>query len=605
MTDPLMDALFAGAQTEHLNLLSKVPPTLSVKDGVGILSFEAITLSTYEAGKKMPTKHRWDGKNLRFMVDRFGLEYAKRTWPNLIILKTIPDARITTPPPPPAPVKGQMSWSPRLPRFHHQQRGFDLAAGKPEFAYLWDMGTGKTKATIEDAAFSFARGEIDRVLVIAPNGVHEQWAVAVEGEPSALDQHWPVNLPCRKDAIVTGKKKPDWWGDWKADPDDCKWLTVNIENVQAHKVKENGRETWVLDPFAAEVAAFVAAGPCMVVVDESHKIKSPSARRTHACWKIGKLGYQRRILTGTPIAKGLEDYYAQFRFLDPGIIGCFTFAGFKQQFCIMGGFNGKQITGYRSTEEFHSRIADYAMRVEKDDVLDLPPKLYSVRTCELTPEQRRVFTDLKEELVTVLSDGTEITTRQVFQRFLRLQQVTQGFLPREDGGFDEFPENKTALLMDLLEAAPDRVAIWCRFTRDINKVYDLLGREKEAIRYYGANKADRPIDKRRWINDSSARFFIGNAQAGGTGLDWLMKNGPVSTVIYYSNSFSSIDRWQSEDRTYRIGTSGTVNYYDLVTRGTLDRPLRNNLRRKKSVSDMSLLELKQIVEQMCSGGSDV
>lgn len=585
----MMASLAAAAQREELTLLSKIPPTLSVKDGVGILSFEAVTLSTFEAGKKMPSKFRWDGKNLRFMVTPHALDYVKRTWTNVIILKSIPDAKAMSPAPAPAPRRGQLSWSPRLPRFDHQQRGFDLAAGKEDFAYLWDMGTGKTKAAIEDAAFSFARGEIDRVLVIAPNGVHEQWV------DEALPTHWPVTLACRRDAILTGRKKPEWWGDWKADPEDCKWLTVNIENVEATKGTENGRVAWVLEAFAAELKAFVDAGPCMVIIDESHKIKNPKAKRTHACWKIGKGAFQRRILTGTPIAKGVEDYYAQFRFLDPGIIGSYTFTGFKQQFCVMGGFNGKQIVGYRDSQELHHRIAPYSMRVEKDDVLDLPPKLYSERTCDMTPEQRRVFRELKEELLTELSDGTIIDTRQMFQRMLRLQQVTQGFLPREDGSFEELAENKTALLQDLLELAPDRVAIWCRFTRDIDRLYDLLGRDKEAIRYYGANKNERAGDKVRWMNDSSARYFIGNAQAGGTGLDWLMKNGKVSTVIYYSNSFNSIDRWQSEDRTHRFGLRGTVNYYDLLCRGTLDRPLKNNLSRKRGLSDMSLEELKQIV----------
>src|SRR3546814_2758432 len=83
---------------------------------------------------------------------------------------------------------------------------------------------------------------------------------------------------------------------------------------------------------------------------------------------------------------------------------------------------------------------------------------------------------------------------------------------------------------------------------------------REAVRYDGenSNKEDRRAVREAWTRrGSEKRFFIGNAQAGGTGLDWI--NG-ASTVIYYSNSFSSLDRWQSEDRTHRIGTKGTVNY---------------------------------------------
>jgi hypothetical protein len=602
MTDNgMMDDLFAAAQKDHLRQLSKVPPTLSVKDGVGILSFEALSMSSYEAGNKMPGKHRWDGKNLRFIPDRFSLEYIKRTWNNVIILKTIPDAKKFSKEPPPAPRRGQLSWRPRAERWLHQQRGFDLAAGKAEFAYLWDMGTGKSKAGVDDAAFAFAREDIDRVLVIAPNGVHEQWINDV------LPLHWPLELPCERAAIVTGlgqctidpatdKRVRERWG-WEPNGN-CKWLAANIENLKIETVHENGRKVHRLIGLAKELTKFLDAGRAMIILDESHKIKNPSAKRTLACWKLGKRAVMRRIMTGSPIAKGIEDYYAQFRFLDPGIIGTYTFAGFKQQFCIMGGFNGKQITGYRDMELFHNRIGEYAMRVDKQDVLDLPPKLYSERTCDMTPEQREVQRQLKEELLAELSDGTIINAQQMLPRMIRLQQVAQGFLPREDGSYEEFPENKTELMSDLLETAPDRTVIWCRFTHDIEKLYDLLGRDARCIRYYGGNKSSRPADKARWLSDQSIQYFIGNAQAGGTGLDWLIRNGPVSTVIYYSNSFSSIDRWQSEDRVYRFGTQGTVNIYDLITRGTLDRRQVNNLKRKRSVSDMSMQELKEIVAEL-------
>lgn len=583
MSNPLMDQLIAGAKQQSLHSAAKVAPTLSVKDGVGVLSFEAITLTTFNAAKEMPDRHRWDGRDLRFVPTEANLKFIRRQWPGVIVLRdAIPSAAFREPMPQPAPVQGQMSWTPRLKRFEHQQRGFDLAAGAAEFAYLWDMGTGKTKAGIDDAAFSFARGDIDRVLVVAPAGVHEQWI------DDALPVHWPIELACRRDALITGKRKPDWWGDNRADPDDCKWLAVNFEAIKA---KRSGR-TWTLEPLAEELVEWMAAGKCMLIVDESHKAKNPQGVRANALAIMARHAVQRRIMTGSPIARGIEDYYAQFRILNPEIIGCRSFSGFKQQFCITGGFDGRQIVGYRSTDEFHRRIAPYSMRADKADVLDLPPKLYSILRCDMTPEQRRVYGELKNELITQLTDGTLIEAGQVVQRLLRLQQVTQGFLPREDGGFDEFPENKTALLMDLLEQAPDRAVIWCRFTRDIERLAGLLG--NEAVMYYGGNKSDRPEIKAQWLSASAGkRWFVGNPQAGGTGLDWLMKNGPVSTVAYYSNSFSSIDRWQSEDRTYRIGLKGTVNYYDLVCRGTNDPMLLANLKGKRSLADMSFAELKE------------
>jgi len=590
----VMDQLLGMSQQDHLRTLSKVPPTLSFREGICELAFEAINLSTFEAAKQMPGGSRWDGKTLRFKAHESSIAYVKRTWSNVIILKPqVP--RAAKPLPDIVEVEGALRWVPRHPPFEHQRIAFNLGIGKRAFAYLMDMGTGKTKAAIDDAAFQFSNHLIDRVLVIAPNGVHEQWI------DDALPVHWPLALGAVRYAIRTGdsyiekgkkvNRRPDWYPSGAGAERDCKWLAVNIENLKARKIKQGGIERWVLEGLAAELEAFVKAGRCMIILDESHKTKNPMAKRTKACQILAKSATFKRILTGSPIAKGVEDYYSQFKFLDPTIIGCHTMAGFKQQFCIMGGFDKEEIVGYRSMDEFHRRISPFSYRVEKDDVLDLPPKMYMERFVEMTPEQRRVYNELKVHLETELSDGTVLTVDQITTRMLRFQQVVMGFLPREDGTVERFPTNRMTALRDLIEQAPGRVVIWCRFHQDIDDVLAELG--DEAVQYDGRNKAQRPEIKREWLMPGSRkRYFVGNAQAGGTGLDWI--NG-ASTVIYYSNSFASIDRWQSEDRTHRIGTKGTVSYYDIICRATVDKAIIANLRGKRDVSAMSLTELKELV----------
>jgi hypothetical protein len=594
----MLAALLGESEGEQLRLLSKVPPTLSLKDGVARLSFEAITMSSFEAGKKIPARHRWEGKELRFEATEASLSYVKRTWPNVIILK--PAVQPAPLPEPPKHVEGELPWRPRMAPFPHQEEAFRLGAPKKAFAYLMDMGTGKSKAFIDDCAFHFARGDIDRVLVIAPNGVHEQWV------DDALEEHWPLSLPIRAEAVLTGdtfqkggkvhKRRPDFMANPAPSPGECLWLTVNIENIEVEEIRRGQSKEWRLTGLAEELVPFLEAGRAMIGIDESHKIKNHKAKRTIACWKLGKLAKFRRIMTGTPVAKGLEDYYAQFRFLDPGIIGVWSMSGFQQQFCTMGGFDNRVITGYRDTGEFHTRIAPYSYRVEKDDVLGLPPKLFSKRTCELTAQQRRIYAELRDELMTELSNGRIITTQQAMSKFLRLQQVTQGFLPLDPEAteFEVIPTNRVEPLMELVEQAPGNVVVWARFQEDITRLMALLG--SEAVRYDGQNTGDREEVKERWLL-GTARIFVGNPQAGGTGLDWINRSPrPPSTVIYYSNSYASLDRWQSEDRTHRMGTRGTVNYYDIICRGTTDAAILRNLKRKRDISDMSLQELKDMLE---------
>lgn len=591
-----MDLLFGESKRDSLELLSKVPPTLSASaTGIGVLSFEALTLSTFEAGKKTPGKHRWDGKNLRFELNETTLAFIKRTWPNVIVLKDATPQRREAKP---AEIMETMFYRERVPAFDHQKTAFRLGCAHAAFAYLMDRGTGKSKSGVDDAAFHFARGEIDRVLVVAPNGVHIQWIEdGTQEKPGVLAAHWPLELPCRKDVIITGDKKPDWWGDWTRDPRDCKWLAVNAENLRVVKRRaRDGSPFWEFVGLAAEVAEFLKAGPAMLIWDESHKGKDPHSVIATTMTKLGRLAAYRRIMTGSPLAKGPEDYYSQFKFLDPNIIGCQTWTGFKQQFCIEGGFSGREVVGYRATEELHARIAGYSYQVRKEDVLDLPPKMYTERLVELTPAQKRVYNQLRDELLADMSDGTILEAGQVTTRMLRLQQVVMGYLPLEAGGFDEYPDNRLPSLIDFLRDGSGRAVVWCRFTRDIERVLDALGRDA-CVRWDGHEKRSREGDKAAWLAPSSGKqFFIGNAAAGGTGLDWI-NGGPQSplTVVYYSNSFSSIDRWQSEDRTHRIGTKGTVTYTDMIARGTIDRAVLRNLKGKKEITSMSLTELREII----------
>ena len=71
-----------------------------------------------------------------------------------------------------------------------------------------------------------------------------------------------------------------------------------------------------------------------------------------------------------------------------------------------------------------------------------------------------------------------------------------------------------------------------------------------------------------------------------------MQKGGCGTVIYYSNSFNYITRAQSEDRTHRIGMKGAVTYFDLVADKSVDSHILRNLNAKRSVSDLTLDEIR-------------
>ncbi len=449
--------------------------------------------------------------------------------------------------------------------FDHQKAGFAMSRGKRAFAYLMDMGTGKTKLAIDVAADLFLAGRINRVVIVAPNGVHTQW----------LNEQLPAHLPDRVYGV-------SWMGTWKEEPPakwvvPLHWYAINYEAISS----ANGAAAWLKS---------AATKQTLIILDESHRIKTPGAAITKKLYRLAHLFGYRRILTGTPVARGLEDMFAQFRFIDPSILGHTTFSSFKGAYCVMGGHEGQEIVSYRNVEHFQSLIAGHSFRVRKDDVLDLPPKVYVRRPVPLSAEQRRHYDRLKSELMTQLSDGSLVEVPHVIQRILRLQQVVCGHLPREDGTLEELDCPRLKVADEVITEAAGPVVVWARFRNDIDR---LMSRHKaRAVRYDGSLSAGEKERAKDAFMKGDADLFIANQAAGGTGLNLA---GRANTVLYYSNSFSSLDRWQSEDRTHRIGTKGSVTYVDLVARGTTDTAILANLRRKREVSDMTLNEIRDLL----------
>ena len=124
-----------------------------------------------------------------------------------------------------------------------------------------------------------------------------------------------------------------------------------------------------------------------ICIDELHKIKTPGAKRTKSAIKFGELCKYRRITTGTEAEEGIHNLYSQMKFLDWRIIGFKFFTPFRNTFCVMGGFEMRQIIRYQNQDLLAHKIAPYVYQKRKKDCLDLPEKLYINHRIEMTPEQ--------------------------------------------------------------------------------------------------------------------------------------------------------------------------------------------------------------------------
>jgi superfamily II DNA or RNA helicase len=460
--------------------------------------------------------------------------------------------------------------------YAHQTKALDLMRPHKHFALFLEQGTGKTKCAIDRAGELFAEGSIDAVLVITKKGVHGQW----------VREQLPTHLSTPFYAHYWKKKRsPPLPVDLTAKGDTMKWFSINIDALNA----KNGMD-------AAVRFCSAHRRKLLIIVDESQIIKNSKAKRSKACYDLAPYASHRLILTGTPVAKDLTDEWSQFKFLDESIIGIKYLTAFRNNYCIMGGFENRQVIGIKNLPDFRRRVDPYSFRVTKEEELDLPPKVFATYEFEMGDEQRAHYSELKTTYSTALESGEIISVSTAATLLMRLQQVTCGMLPSPDpeGEPIKIENARIDALMDLVEQRPGKTIIWARFRHDISEIEKALKASgRKCVTYFGGTKqAEREEGVSSFLDpNSGVDYFVSNPAAGGTGLNL---QGECRTVIYYSNSFNSLDRWQSEDRTHRIGTTKTVTYFDLVCVGSPDRRILANLRNKKSVSDLALGEIKEM-----------
>lgn len=470
--------------------------------------------------------------------------------------------------------------------FKHQKEYFDKNKDVTADALFWEQGCGKTKPVIDKASYLYLKGEIDAVVVIAPNGVHRNW----------LTDEIPAHMP---DKVVKETRTFLWNSD--------KSCNKSFQKEQEFFIKHKGLAILTMSYDAvmtkrgkAFLWRFLARRKCHMVADEGHYMKTASAKRTKRLYAASKYPAYKTLLTGTPIATGPFDIFSQIKFLDEYFWhdhGLGMYSTFKRYFgqwitrddmMEQGGFDPgyDQLVGYKNVEKLESMITGISHRLTKEDAgLDLPPKLYSKRYFELTSVQRKAYEELKEEYMTELDCGEVVEAGLAIVRLLRFQQITCGYVGTEvDEPVIRFEGKNPRMeaLKEIISGLSHKAIIWSRFTEDINQIMELLG--DRAVRYDGQVTDDEKAANKVAFQKGDAEFFVGNPMAGATGLTLHA----AKTVIYYSNSFNFVDRAQSEDRAHRIGQDQAVSYIDIVAIDSVDQHITENLVRKLDISNLIL-----------------
>jgi SNF2 family DNA or RNA helicase len=463
--------------------------------------------------------------------------------------------------------------------FDHQRAALGASWNKIEFAYFMEMGTGKSKVLIDNLAILYDYGSVDSAMVVAPKGVYRNWAEL------EIPKHLPDHIQCRVicwSPNPNKKEKEQLISLFEPTND----LLIFVMNIEALSTKKG----------VGFAEKFLISHQSLLTIDESTTIKNASARRTKAAIKLGRLAKYRRILTGFPVTKSPLDLYSQCAFLDEDLLGFASFYSYRNHFAVLrkrsiATHSFQQIVGFRNLEELKGLLGQFSYRVLKKDCLDLPDKMYTTREVELTPEQKRIYKELKDYAIAQLDDVEFVTTNSVITQILRLQQVLCGFIRTDTGENVAIPSNRLKELMATLEEVEGKCIIWANYQHDIRTIVSEIAKiygPDSVAHYYGKTAAkERPhIVSLFQDPNSPLRFFVGQPRTGGFGLTLTEAN----TVIYYSNSYDLETRLQSEDRAHRIGQTNKVTYVDLIVPKTVDEKIIKSLRSKINLATQVLGE---------------
>ena len=536
-----------------------------------------------ELCKKLPTETTLAGTRIKFSVTKPALDV-------LVSLKATfsPDCRIAWGHLYKKETELALSFEMKSAPYPHQKDTFLRACSKDFFALEWEMGLGKSKTALDLVAFNASQGAINALLIVSLKDVHRNW---VENE---LPKHFGIEHDAffwNGDKVGNGVA-----GVFKS----SKFVVVAIN----YDVVSRPSGT-------AFCKKFLTSKNAALILDESHCVKTYNSARTKALLKLAPLAKKRYTLSGTPVTQSPLDVWAPYCMLDPSVCGD-DFFKFKNIYAVERELPGvtyeawvrnpvtkrtekvtkpvMTVTGYKNLDTLRDVLDPHRSRLQKEDVLDLPPKVYRIRPFTLSDEQKRAYHSLVTRMIYEYQDDA-MSVKLALTLLVRLQQVACGFYVPDGSDPTEVmgeaipgPQPRLEVLLEEVQGCTGKAIIWAPFRFNQRQIIDALTERYGAeavLEYIGSTSSeDRATARVDFQNEAHpSRFLVASPQSAGTGLTLTA----ARDVFYFSNVTQLALRLQSEDRAHRIGQTSTVSYTDILAENTKDRKILESFQRKREI----------------------
>lgn len=462
--------------------------------------------------------------------------------------------------------------------YKHQMEGVIYGLEHESFLLGDDQGLGKTKEIIDLAMCRKQTDGLKHCLIICGiNGNKYNWADEVKIH--SREDSWILGTRFTKRPpikMIEGSTK-DKMEDLNNIPHQFFWIT-NIETLRGGSFKEKqGKRTVMRFPIAEKIQELCDKGIIgMIAFDEAHKAKNPDSQQGKALLSIDCKG-PKIPMSGTFVLNNPLDLYLPLRWAG---FETHSFYAYKQHYCKMGGFGGKEIVGYKNLDELRSMVSKVMLRRVKGDVLDLPPKVHTIEWVDAYPEQKSLYKDVRDQVRDNI-DKVKVHPDPLSE-MLRLRQVT-GY-----PGILSSTVTKSAKMDRMEELVEDEVSvggkaiIFSNWSEMTNVIRNKLKKYNPAYITGEVGSVQRMEEKDRFQNDPNCKVMIGTIGALGTGFTLTA----AQLVIFVDEPWNRGIKDQAEDRAHRIGTRGTVRVVTILTRDTVDEGVYNLVQKKGKMADL-------------------
>lgn len=493
--------------------------------------------------------------------------------------------------------------------FFHQLREFEYSAELKRRAILWQMRTGKSKLIVDTACWLHRLEEIAAIIVIAPNGVHENW---IDRELPAhnwdttdiLTLAWRTSIAGSKgEARVRAYERQSW-----KEQHDAFWMKVKLM-LKAEQLTwfALASETVTRKDVRNLVARIVRMkkGKILLVVDESDDFGAPSSKKTMMIRALANKCSHRRVLTGTVVENSPLRAYSQYELLGFHTLGFENFEDFKEAYAeyetkkTRGGRQYPKLVQYVNLDDLKLRMAEYSSVVLRSDVEDMPDLNRVPRHIELTDQQKGAYRDLIDSTILEIGD-TEISLGEHPPGLVKFQQIVSGYLVDEFGDEHTIPGGNPRLdaLIDEVERTQGRTVIWCAFRRDMDQVVAALkAAGRKVLEYHGrSSDTEKALARKEFAPGKVSKYddLVGHPKSGGRGLNL----SGADKIIWYSHTPDAVVRFQADERATEVGGQN-VPVVDFRAPGVDEYILDEILLPKaETAEDVARTGLKEVLAQI-------